>query len=497
MSNIDITKKIYNTISELQTISSSNQKKEVLLNINKEDYQYYINYFDYVYNEIKYTYNLKSYEPAPYSLNESEPNNSQWLMLSNLLESLNKGTGGQNEKKLIEEYLYKFTEETTVLFNYALDRSINAGVERKTISDIFPELNHLITPYMRCEKEDMLQKRIKFPAISQTKADGLFINIFLNNLKFITRYGNSLTLDNNPPLLQALKLLNNGINEKQLVIHGELLVKINGKILSRKEGNGRINSLLKRKDTLKNLDNKIEKAKSEKSKQKLEKEKHERLEEYLITENGLILSAWDIVPEKDFNNRKCEIPYNQRFELISKLVTALNSEYIKLIAYKIVNSFDEVSEHFDENRKNGEEGTVVKNLDIIWKHDVNRDGLIKLKDFEDCDLICVGYTAGEGIYTGGIGALICESSDGLLKVDVSGGLTFEERGLERVDLNDSSKGLKPIEDFDFRQYIGKIIAVKYNEKITSKNKDGYSLFIPKIDEIREDKKEADHSKDIK
>lgn len=498
---MNILKKIYNTISALQSISSSNQKKELLLNIynesDKDDYKIFIQYFDYVYNEIKYTYNLKSYKQSTSNLPSQDLDNSQWNLLSNLLEALNIGTGGQDEKKLIEENLLKFTEETTILFDYVLDRSINAGIERKIISDIFPELNHLISPYMRCEKEDMLYKRIKFPAISQTKADGLFMNIFLNDLKFISRYGNRLFLNESAPLFKTLNLLKNGLNEKRLVLHGELLVKINNKILPRKEGNGRINSLLKKHQTLKNLDKKILSAKSDKARQKLETEKKERLEEYQLTENSLILSVWDIIPEKDFYNRKCDIPYDKRFELVSKLVKSLNNENIQLIPFKIVNSFEEVFAHFDENRKNGEEGTVVKNLNIIWKHDVNRDGIIKLKDFNDCDLICVGYNAGDGIYTGGIGSLICESSDGLVKVDISSGLTFEERGLERVDINDSSKGLKPIENFNFDQYTGKIIAVKYNEKITSKDKDGYSLFIPKIEEIREDKKEADHSKDIK
>ena len=51
-------------------------------------------------------------------------------------------------------------------------------------------------------------------------------------------------------------------------------------------------------------------------------------------------------------------------------------------------------------------------------------------------------------------------------------------------------------DFFTSELIGKIVAVKYNARI--KNKAGEeSLFLPIFLEVREDKTEADSSKDIK
>lgn len=91
---------------------------------------------------------------------------------------------------------------------------------------------------------------------------------------------------------------------------------------------------------------------------------------------------------------------------------------------------------------------------------------------------------------------MCESSDGLLKVSISG-MTESERGLERVDIMDASKGLKVIDDFDFNKYTGKIITVEFNELIKAKDKEGYSLFLPRIKEFREDKIEADDLEYIK
>ena len=45
--------------------------------------------------------------------------------------------------------------------------------------------------------------------------------------------------------------------------------------------------------------------------------------------------------------------------------------------------------------------------------------------------------------------------------------------------------------------MGKILTVKYNEKIKSPNKDLYSLYLPVFVEIRNDKDIADNFENIK
>ena len=42
------------------------------------------------------------------------------------------------------------------------------------------------------------------------------------------------------------------------------------------------------------------------------------------------------------------------------------------------------------------------------------------------------------------------------------------------------------------EFIGKIISVKYNEKIKDKNSEHWSLFLPIFQELRLDKSEADN-----
>ena len=78
-----------------------------------------------------------------------------------------------------------------------------------------------------------------------------------------------------------------------------------------------------------------------------------------------------------------------------------------------------------------------------------------------------------------LGAIVCESADGIVKVNVGSGFTDAHR-----------------KQYWKENIVDKIVAVKYNMRI--KNKAGEeSLFLPVFVEIRDDKDTADKEKDIK
>lgn len=483
---------IFDRIKEIANVSGSNLKKEILTRPfqDPETKQYFIQYLDYVFNEVKYTYNIKQipeYFDNGFDIVEFSD-------LFSLLEELNIGSGNEEIKKSISSFLAHSDYKLNKLFNWAIDRSIDAGINSDSIAKLIPELEHLIAPYMRCEKEEALEKRIRYPAYAQIKADGLFINIFLeNDPRFITRYGNEAKIKG--PLF---KYFSNLVIENPLflgnVLMGELLVRVNGVILPREIGNGLINSLLKRESTTATYQRKLKEAKTEKAKQKLTLDFQAKELKWEETENNLIVKYWDMVLIDEFKVRSSKKHYSNRIAEINSMFAIINPSILCLpILTRVVNSKKEIYDFFEEVLALGEEGLVVKNLDLTWCHDVNRGGIIKMKDFKDCDLICIGYNPGTGEYTGGIGSLICETADHLVLVDPSSGLSMEQRGLERVDMNDSSRGWQPIPDFDLNQYSGKIIAVKYNTLMPASDNGIRSLFLPKIEEIREsfDKREAD------
>jgi ATP-dependent DNA ligase len=97
----------------------------------------------------------------------------------------------------------------------------------------------------------------------------------------------------------------------------------------------------------------------------------------------------------------------------------------------------------------------------------------------ECDLKIVAVEEGKGKATGMLGAIICESADGIVKVNVGSGFNDAQR-----------------KQYWKENLVDKIVAVKYNARI--KNKQGEeSLFLPVFVEIRDDKDVADSSKIIK
>lgn len=98
---------------------------------------------------------------------------------------------------------------------------------------------------------------------------------------------------------------------------------------------------------------------------------------------------------------------------------------------------------------------------------------VKMKAELEADLYCVGVTPGTGKFQGKIGALVVESKGREVKTAVGTGLSDAERSMDPAE------------------FVGKIVAVKYNAIITDKKTGERSLFLPVLVEVREDKTEPD------
>jgi len=480
---------IYNTIKVLQNTPKTNDKKEILKNFKNDSW---FKYLMYVYNEKDFVYgktNLPTYVAAP----GVEYNYDDDLeMMYNLLDQMKAGElKGKACDETLSDFMVTCSPQVVELFGYVLKRDIRAKVGARMLNEVYDKLIP-IAPYMRCEKEAMLEKRIKFPCFGQTKEDGLFQNAanYPEQLLFTTRSGQEV------PKFEEFDLIHK-LFEPNFVLHGELLVKDGDSIMPRKQGNGRINSYCQQETTIKTLQLKIQEAKSEKSKASALKKLDEFYKEIDYTSKNIIYSVWDVVDLKDWENLYSDEPYVKRFEKLKKIVQIFNQHKtgnceMRIVETEILKNIDEVMEFHTDKISRGLEGCVAKNFDLPWEHDQTTKGMIKLKDFKECDLIIVGYNYGKPNTSieKGVGSIICESSDGLLNVNISG-LTMEQRGFERVDLNDSSKGIQLIEGFNPNDYIGKIAAVKFTEVSKNKKNNNYSLYIPSVIEIREDKTTAD------
>jgi hypothetical protein len=360
---------------------------------------------------------------------------------------------------LVADLFERLDEGERELLRRIVLKDARCGVSEKTVNKVW---KGLCTEklYMRCASFNQKNlERVMYPAIAEEKADGLFINAIRKNgtAQFLSRNMKPMTFHGNlEPEIEEMEA------KGDFVIHGEGLVLKEGRkpddedcFLDRKTGNGIISKAIKGT---------------------ISPEEAARV----------CLKVWDVMPLEAWRSKKCDFPYEMRRAKVHGMVDKLGSPKIKYIDSAYVDNIDEAYEFFGQMLALGREGTIVKNLNGIWKSSTSGSkDAVKMKKKDPADLLCTGTYAHKQEYvmrgdqkidtTNWIGGLNLESSDGLVKVNSGSGL------------DDEGRQLPP------EHYIGKIIEVEYNEIITAKNKDGYSLFLPIIKEVRDpaDKDEAD------
>lgn len=474
---------IYSIIEEIRSNSSSKFKesiiekykddalfKRVLVATYSPFIQYYVKQLPDVTGRVMFSNGVMSLDEA----------------LERLDALSNREITGNSAREYIADMLCSLEPEDGEVLKLILDRNLSCGVSVKTINTVHGNLIGEI-PYMRCEKNnEKTRKKIVYPAIAQLKADGTFLNTIkhMKTSTCMTRNGSGFGIP------KVNEYMERHIDEDNFVLIGEAVVVRNGKPLSRKESNGLVTSLIKREDTRESMLNKQKEAIATKKQAKFNKlvtELHEKEQEWSETEQDLVLQVWDLVPYSEWVSGIYNEAYSVRLKHVSNMFK--DCPFVEIIPTVQVNSYEEALQYAQDMMKQGLEGAVLKNVKGIWENKTSKDQ-IKLKAELDADLLIIGYDKGEGDFLGGIGSLIGQTLDGDLIVNVGTGLSREQRGLERVDENDFSKGLRPVMDSDefFEQnYKGKIMAVSYNEAIKSKDRDTYSLFLPVFNEVRIDK----------
>jgi DNA ligase-1 len=219
--------------------------------------------------------------------------------------------------------------------------------------------------------------------------------------------------------------------------HGEVLVLLDGKVLPREIANGILNSVAKGREL---------------------PEKH-----------SLRYVVWDMVQLPVIRGEQsCKKPYTERY---ADLKEFHQSGYVQLVKTKIVHSLPEAFEAYAEALKAGQEGIMLKSGDLMWKDHKTTKGC-KLKLEVDVDLEITGFTEGKGKNANTFGAISMQTSDGLLKVDVSG----------------MSDDMRLYIHLNRDKLLGTIATVKGNDVTKTTPA---SIFLPRLVELRADKVTAD------
>ena len=295
--------------------------------------------------------------------------------------------------------------------------------------------------------------RITFPAFAQTKMDGLRANIIIEDgvTKVYSRNGKEITtfghfdemtkLDNVMLDGELLVLPQKGFE----LIQKERTIKFDGKTpMDRQTGNGIVNKSIV----------------SDKRRTTITKDETDMFK----------IILWDMVDLKGWKTGHHAESYDDRFNKLQ----SVNDDYrFGLVESKVVNSLDSAMTLFKKKLAEGQEGLILKNRDMPWENKRSYH-MVKMKDVKEIDLLCTEWVPGLGKNEGILGALKCQNKDGTVQVSVGSGFNDEQRN-----------ALKP------KDVVGKIISVKYNDLIKSRDSKPTSLFLPIFVEVRSDKTEAD------
>ena len=385
------------------------------------------------------------------------PNKGEGIALSFGIDTLNdlsnRHVTGNAAIAHLKSTLEALNEEDAKVIERIIAKDLRCGVSVSTANKVWPKLIHEY-PVMLCSQfEQKLVDKIKFPAYVQMKMDGMRFNAIVRNggVEFRSRNGKELDLKGN--LVNEFLALANGVD---CVFDGELLVMFDNDIqfADRQTGNGILNKA--NKGTISDAEAKLVHA-----------------------------SLWDVIPYDDFVKGVCNVVYETRWTTLEQLVAKQSSKGKRIwsVYHTEVNDIETANDIFQKLLADGHEGIILKDKHGKWE-DKRTKSQIKFKGELECDLEIIGVEEGTGKYVGKLGAILCRSRPQhgqYLTVSVGSGFNDAHRDNLWTDRD---------------CLIGKIVAVKYNARITNKQGEE-SLFLPIFVELRDDKDEADTLKDIK
>lgn len=424
-------------INQLASTSSKNEKEAIML--SHKDNQELKRLFEVCYSK---TLNFFVRQFSP------DTSNKGLTPISKSIEMLVKEIAGRNytgnDAKEYMTQLVQTCEEPDLLVK-VINRDLECGIQQTITNKVWKDLVS-DPPYMSYMLfKPALIKKLKLPAYSDVKQDGLYADVIVHKdlVMYRSRSGKELNFRLPESEERKLKSLAEYPGESY-VLHAEGLViddsYPNG-VQPREIGNGYLNQ------DAENIDS-----------------------------NKVKLVVWDMVYYTEYLERKSQTIYDDRRKSLEDFVEFIASKHVEMIEGVVINSIDEIIEHFMACRKKGLEGTVVKSCNLLWEDKKVSQG-IKLKNEFEAECRVTGYTKHKK-KEGWIGSLLVESEDGKVKFGVGSGLTDKLRQV-------------PFEEYD-----NKIITVKGNDLVDSEGKDTWSVFLPRFVEVRNDKTKANTFEEI-
>lgn len=442
-------KDVLSILEELKANSSSLKKLEIL-NEHKDNKELETVVYKALNPFTNYWIKkIPEYEPLS-NMGKYHPETLTWAMknLSNLTNRTYTGHAGIEYLQCIFERL---SQRDGQVLERIIKRDLKCGVQTSTANKVWKNLVPKFELMLASRSDKKLLDKMEFPQIVEDKEDGMRVTVMvtqgssMNSEKtsFFTRNGKAIEIFDN--MQEAFIQMADGID---VVFDGEMLVRVDGKILDRKTGNGILNKAIKGTITPEEA-------------------------------GQIVIRLWDMIPYNDFQYGKCSRLESVRYANLKLAFTHMTpfireqENKVHMLNQVIVNDLGEMNELFRKALAAGKEGIIVKNPKGTWEAKRSKHWM-KMKAEEELDLKVVGWNEGTGRLAGKLGALTVQNADGTLEVNVGTGFSDEQRS-----------SITP------ENSIGKIAAIKYNERIKARNTEVERLFLPVFVEFRVDKDKVD------
>jgi len=349
-------------------------------------------------------------------------------MMLNVLPT-RKATGNA-AKAFMDDILSHLSVDDEEVIRRVILKDLRSGFGESITNKVWPGLVQTFD-FLLCDTDP---SSIVYPAYSQLKADGMRCAMSIDergNYTLMSRNGKPID-DLNKMAADAMHI-SDLMDNQPTILDGELVCyEVGAGFLDRKTSNGILNKAIR--GTI--------------------SEKEAELIHYV---------GWDIV------DTTSTLPYRERWEMFCDLTYQCSK--ISYIETFICKNEKEALKHFKRVRREGKEGTIIKNTESKWVPKRSKE-LCKFKAEIEAEFRVTGFEYGTGKNATRVGKLNIQSECGLIKCNVGIFKDFEDSVRDEW-LTDTPK----------------IVTILYNERITDKSrKDGTeSLFLPRVTAVRLDK----------
>lgn len=377
---------------------------------------------------------------------------------------VNREATGKLATAHLQYILENMSDDNVQIIKWIIAKDFKAGFGVSLINDEMDPFSVYEVPYMGAVSYS--KKRVDGyftnddKAFSEVKMDGRYLNVKVTDEVFMESRGG-----NPNPLMGALETEAKAVREAfgfDVVLNGELIMKsvLTGD-MDRYTSNGIISSFVS--ISQKQFDG-VDTTKEE---AKFIKQRGMSIND---VKNDITLIVWDYIPLENYKEKVYKVERLNRLTLLKEILEETKS--FQLIEYKIVSSSAEALTHFQEMLARGEEGTILKRVDGIWK-DGKPTHQVKMKRFDNYDLIITGFNYGkpgtknENV----ISSLNVETLCGKLKTSPGG---IKEADMKYITNNMNS-------------LLGSIVEIK-SCGVSHDSEGNYSMLHPVFIKLRDDKK---------